>query len=168
LAYEYDNQNQLVGYTGGSTVSYDPAGNRNDYDVELGNQISSDGDSDYEYDAEGNLTRKVLASTDAWVYQYDYRNRLTAAIFEDDGHEPYYSIHYGYDAFNRRVSRSIDYDGDDSIDFVQHFISDGDNVVLDFEDSDGEGSGETSQLRMRYLYGPAVDQILAQKMFKRP
>jgi len=39
---------------------------------------------------------------------------------------------------------------------------DGGNVVLDFVDSDGNGP-ETILLDKRYLYGPAVDQILAQE-----
>ena len=39
---------------------------------------------------------------------------------------------------------------------------DGGNVVLDFVDSDGNGP-ETILMDNRYLYGPAVDQILAQE-----
>jgi RHS repeat-associated protein len=40
---------------------------------------------------------------------------------------------------------------------------DGGNVVLDFVDSDGEGTGTSIALERRYLYGNAVDQIFAQE-----
>jgi len=43
------------------------------------------------------------------------------------------------------------------------YIYDGTDIVLDFVDADGEGITESPELAKRYLWGPAVDQLLAQE-----
>src|SRR5262249_26291997 len=104
---------------------FDPAGNRtsangNNYSLEStgDNRINSDGLYDYQYDAEGNLTRKALHSdTNVYTtYEWDYRNRLTVAtvhsyssdVYGDDSNVegyPAVQVFYVYDAFDRLVYR---------------------------------------------------------------
>jgi hypothetical protein len=45
---------------------------------------------------------------------------------------------------------------------IEGYIYQGDNVVLDFLDADGSGSGE-QELARRYLFGLETDQFLAQE-----
>ncbi len=71
-------------------------------------------------------------------------------------------VKYTYDTFNRRVSRTVDSNGDGLADEVDDYIYDGDHVTFDFADPDGTGPAPMA-LKDRYLYGPAVDQILAQE-----
>ena len=70
---------------------------------------------------------------------------------------------FSYDALNRRISKAVDTTPQDTVDAViTRFVYDGQNVVLDFVDPDGNGLGP-SVLSKRYLDGPAVDQVLAQE-----
>jgi len=70
-------------------------------------------------------------------------------------------VDYYYDAENRWIAETIDSDGDGQIDRTLGFVYDGDQVVLQFEGTRGEGLG-ASDLSHRYLWqANAVDQLLA-------
>ena len=59
---------------------YDPVGNRttNGSVVNAGNQLTADATHSYQYDDNGNLTRKTLLATGNYTqYTYDAENRLT-------------------------------------------------------------------------------------------
>ena len=71
-------------------------------------------------------------------------------------------VEYFYDHENRWVRKELDADGDGTADRRQIFAYDGDQIVLDFQHT-GAGDAAASDLRWRYLWGPAVDQILAEK-----
>ncbi len=77
-AYTYDaNGNRIQATRGGSATSYQtgPA-----------NRLLSDGTFQYEYDAEGNLTRKTETATgNATEYAYDHRNRLVQSQEKSPG-----------------------------------------------------------------------------------
>ncbi|MFQ5501807.1 MAG: RHS repeat-associated core domain-containing protein [Phycisphaerae bacterium] len=51
----------------------------------------------YQYDANGNMTRRDRAANDADVYVYDFENRLTE-LQHDDGASPVTQAEYDYDA----------------------------------------------------------------------
>ena len=128
------------------------------------NLVLSDGVYEYQYDSEGNRTRRAhIASGEATDYHWDHRNRLVKVIHRDAGGQPTKTVEYDYDLFNRRVAKTVAI-GSDPADpeDVSYFIYDGergergnagDHLVLVF---DGHGD-----LTNRYLHGPAVDQILA-------
>ena len=67
---------------------------------------------------------------------------------------------YTYAAPDRRISKSVDETGDGSIDFSEHFVYDGSDIVYVFRDTDGSGPAAVA-LDSRLLHGPAVDQIFA-------
>lgn len=154
------------------SYAFDPAGNRTqdgttNYVVTANNRLQSDGVDTYLYDGEGNRIRKthvVNGSTTIYTnYSYDHRNRLTKAI--DRLNDPstgaiQKQVQYTYDAFDRRAARLLDENGDNTFERVERYIYDGDNVVLEWIDPAGSAP---LALRKRYLYGPAVDQILAQE-----
>jgi RHS repeat-associated protein len=66
-------------------------------------------------------------------------------------------VEYTYDAFDRRVLKEIDDDGDGDVDEAHQYIYDGEDIVLAFD--------KDAELTNRYLHGPAVDQILADEQY---
>jgi RHS repeat-associated protein len=80
-------------------------------------------------------------------------------------------VEYSYDVFDRRVGKDVDDDGDQDVDRGERYVYDGgflpspaagrgaggegacENIVLQFDGADN--------LTHRYLFGPAVDQVLA-------
>ncbi len=78
----YDNAGQLTS-TDGTSITYDKNGNREAYDgskvvTDKANRLVSDGTYTYEYDKEGNRTRRSNIKTgEVEVYTWDHRNRLT-------------------------------------------------------------------------------------------
>jgi YD repeat-containing protein len=97
--YKYDSTGQLtnVDYLHDEfpdeLYHYDKNGNRTSarvdgqslvYERIAGNRYTSDGQFDYTYDGEGNLTtRTEKATSDVTSYEYDFRNRLTHVIVSD-------------------------------------------------------------------------------------
>lgn len=160
-AYSYDETNQLTGAdrSGSSSdegFTYDANGNRtmSGYTTGDNNQLEADGTFTYDYDDEGNRTKKTNASTGAYVvYEWDHRNRLTAVRFKTAAHAIMKQVEYEYDVFNRRVVKRLDAAGDNTYESALRFVYDDSNVVLTFD--------ESGDLANRYLHGPAVDQILA-------
>jgi RHS repeat-associated protein len=105
-------------------------------------------------------------------YTWDVRNRLSEVTTRATAAGPATSIvDYLYDAENRWIGENIDSTGDDQIDHEIRFAYDGDQIVLEFDKdlSAGSSSGATcsasamtaSDLSHRYLWGPTVDQLLA-------
>ena len=75
---------------------------------------------------------------------------------------PTQQITFRYDALDRRILKGVDLTPQDALDAaLTHFVYDGDDVLLDFVDSDGSGPNPAT-LDNRYLHGPATDQVFAQ------
>ena len=146
---------------------------------------STDGTVDYQYDAEGNRTRRIEIATDEVTeYHWDHRNRLVRVGTRTTDNGPLTTdTQYAYDYLNRWIARSHDPDGDGPLGFTDtYFVYDGTppsgslldcaavtmenigQIVLHFE-TDGQGD---LQLAHRYLWGPAVDQILADAQVTDP
>ena len=69
-------------------------------------------------------------------------------------HDKYLRQLYCYDVYNRRIAKVIDPDGAGSAPAqTERMVYDGDNITLTFD-----GTGTQTH---RYLYGPGVDQVLA-------
>jgi RHS repeat-associated protein len=94
------------------------------------------------------------ATHNLWTYAYDERERLTGITEKNSGGSVIYQATYTYDALDRRIATQIDSDGAGPGSPVTTWsIYDGVNPYADF---DGSGT-----LKERYLYGPAVDELLA-------
>ena len=177
--YSYDNNGQLTvadhSIETDESFSYDANGNRtmSGYTTGTNNRLTSDGTSNYTYDSEGNRTRKTNISTGDYVdYAWDHRNRLTSVTFKTSADVTTKKIEYTYDTLNRRLSKSVDDNGNGTLDRAEYFVYDSahkpdpnvgvplDDIVLIFVDADGEGSG-VSTLSTRLLHGPAIDQVFA-------
>ena len=171
--YNYDRNDQLLSASRGGDPSldesyqYDAGGNRtqshlhdNQYVTGSRNQLQNDGTFDYQYDAEGNLTlRTNIATGETREFTWDYRNRLTTIVDMDVSDNVLQTVRFTYDGLDRRISKSVETAADD---VLTHFVYDRSDVLLDFVDDDGAGGPNAPTLAMRYLHGPAVDQVLAQ------
>ena len=160
--YGYDNINQLTTAShatqSNENYTYDENGNRTTpgYSTDVYNRLSSDGTYTYEYDAEGNRIRRTEISTGAVTdYEWDHRNRLVRVTDRPSTAGPItQTVQHTYDPFNRWITKQVDPDGDgpQSAD-ITHYEYDGNQIVLELN--------ESNSITHRYLWGPAVDQILA-------
>ncbi|MEN6407240.1 MAG: RHS repeat-associated core domain-containing protein [Thermoguttaceae bacterium] len=181
----YDVYDQLTGvdYSGlnDEGYTYDDNGNRTNtgYTTGVGNRLMSDGTYNYTYDGEGNRTARFVSvdgtlnagDTDITTYEWDYRNRLTK-VSHFTTYANYQSsttdsvVEYTYDYLDRRIERKIDADGsgEGAADYYYN-VYQGDNAALEIHDANGlstAGTGENApHVEHRYLYGQAVDEILA-------
>ena len=89
--------------------TYDPVGNRTTGGtvVNAGNQLTADGNYSYQYDDNGNLTRKTLLATGNFTqYTYDAENRLTKVEdFVAGNPTPTATSTYRYDGLGRRIEK---------------------------------------------------------------
>jgi RHS repeat-associated protein len=173
--YGYDNRGQLtaadhVGTVDDESYGYDDNGNRDlqdgqSYVIDPNNRIYSDGTYTYLYDDEGNVIRRTDVATDDYItYAWDYRNRLIN-VTEYEESEAIRGVSYSYDALNQLVSRAEWYhDGSNE---KSIFVHDDGQIVLQFHEgalgSIQVGDLETDDLSHRYLWGPEVDQLLAEE-----
>ena len=114
----------------------------------------------YEYDAEGNRTARVQILVGPFAgerteYGYDHRNRLTTATITNALGVALRQVRYTYDALDQRIGTEIDSGGDGTYDEVERYTLDTDHVALVFN--------EAGDVTRRYLYGPNVDQVLAEE-----
>ena len=101
-------------------------------------------------------------------YTYDLRNRLTSVMQLDLSQRTTQVVDYTYDAFNNLIGRTLTaytYEGESTTPAsttvtTGQFVYDGDNMVLMLD-----GSGNVTD---RVLYGPAVDQVLADERVGSP
>jgi RHS repeat-associated protein len=151
--YSYDQLGQLTSATHGNqpdeSYLYDANGNRIHGQNTVGpnNRIVSDGQFDYVYDNEGNLTRKTDTITgDFTTYAYDHRNRLTDLRQHDAGGTVLSEARYTYDMFDRRIAKVVD-------GHATNFVYDGEHMWADFD--------QAGNVMARYLFGDDTDELLA-------
>ncbi|MCR9296031.1 MAG: AHH domain-containing protein, partial [bacterium] len=159
--YAYDAAGQLLqaehSHRPDENYAYDVNGNRLNNGEQIGsdNRILSDAEADYAYDADGNLTRRLIrASGEIWEYSYDHRQRLTDVVQWDAAGDALLSVQYVYDVFDRRVQRIVDADGDGPLSAVAtSTVYDGWHAWADVD-----AAGEVTR---QYLYGDVIDELLA-------
>ena len=150
---------------------YDPEGNR------VAKYIWTDAETYngiIDRDAYGRVDPTIDTITDWTEYTWDNRNRLTAVTFNDTDGDPVKIVAFAYDWLNRWISTEVDTTpgtagGETSEYFVYggatlpDGVSPWDRAAVDLRDI-GQIAlrlNETGEISNRYLWGPAVDQILA-------
>src|SRR5262249_32204433 len=143
--YSYDVTNQLtaVGGVTNEAYSYDANGNRTmtNWTTGTANRLTGDPLYTYTYDAEGNRTQRTLrAGGEVVDYSWAHRQRLTeVATRATPGGTITKDVIYSYDAFGRRVGKSVDNDGAGPGEAqVTRFSYDGDDLALAYT---GTGAG---------------------------
>ena len=130
--------------------AYDPVGNRTTGGsvVNPGNQLTADANFAYQYDDNGNLTRKTLLATGNFTqYTYDTENRLTKVEdFVAGNPTPTATSTYRYDGLGRRIEKVANGQ-------TRRYIYDGEDILLEYDGS--------NVLQARYTHGPGIDEPIA-------
>jgi len=164
--------------------SYDANGNRqtipgtSTYTTGPNNELLFDGKFTYEYDAEGNriarwvqstananlgYTAPASGDTEVTFFTWDNRDRLTSVTYQATYGTTDTSATYFYDAFGRWVGEEVN--PGTAAEQKTAFAYDGNQIVLEFDGTVDATQGNpplgASALSHRYLWGPAVDQLMA-------
>ncbi len=132
------------------SFAYDAVGNRTTAGnvTNAGNQLTADATHTYQYDDNGNLTRKTLLATGNYTqYTYDAENRLTKVEdFVAGNSTAAFTNTYRYDGLGRRIEKVANGQ-------TRRYIYDGEDILLE---SDG-----SNVLQARYTHGPGIDEPIA-------
>ena len=130
--------------------AYDAVGNRTTGGsvVNAGNQLTADANYAYQYDDNGNLTRKTLLATGNFTqYTYDAENRLTKVEeFAAGNPIAFATSTYRYDGLGRRIEKVANGQ-------TKRYIYDGEDILLEYNGA--------NVLQARYTHGPGIDEPIA-------
>lgn len=131
------------------------------------NRLQTDGSFNYIYDNEGNVTRRTrIVGGQVTDYTWDHRNRLTSVTERVSATGAITKkVEYVYDLFDQRVGKRLDIGTIGTWDRYEEYIWADGQEVLRMVDSDGQGTAQPFRLTDRYLWGPAVDQLLADEQY---
>ncbi|MDH5252396.1 MAG: hypothetical protein OEW25_03635, partial [Nitrospira sp.] len=157
--FGYDNLDRLLAASHPllatpQAFAYDPVGNRttNGSVTNAANQLTADSNFSYQYDDNGNLTRKTLLTTGNFTaYTYDAENRLTKVEdFVAGAATPTATSTYRYDGLGRRIQKTL---STQSSALSTSYVYDGEDILLEY---DG-----VNVLQARYTHGPGIDEPIA-------
>ena len=183
VLYDYDFLGQLIGADYSNTnipdelYQYDLNGNRElvtnangdlvVYSTGLNNELNSDGNYSYTYDAEGNRISKTNSTgTERELYEWDYRNRLskvTKQTFDSitETWQTVQIVEYAYDYNNVLIRKVLDADSDGISDSKTIFLPENYQTAVQLDDADLSDSTD-AVVSHRYLWTPGQqDKLLA-------
>ncbi len=156
-SFSYDGYHQITAVDHSTqadeSYAYDAAGNRSNsgQQMQADNRLSEDAAFRYEYDADGNRTKRTSKSSGAVEeYGWDHAGQLTRIVTKAAGGGVLQTVKYRYDPLGRRIRKEVIPTSGPAQ--VENYAWLGDQLSLVF-------SG--SSLTNRYLYGPYLDFILA-------
>jgi RHS repeat-associated protein len=130
--------------------AYDAVGNRTTGGsvVNAGNQLTADAQFTYQYDDNGNQTRKTSLATGNYTqYTYDAENRLTKVEdFAAGNPTPAFTSTYRYDGLGRRIEKVANGQ-------TKRYIYDGEDILLEYDGS--------NVLQAWYTHGSGIDEPIA-------
>ena len=153
--YTYDTLNRLTQAVNPlptnplETFNYDPVGNRTNSNqngastFNSANELDEDGNFTYQYDNNGNMTRKTPKVGGAvTTYEYDAENKLVRVV------SPTNTANYRYDGLQRRVEKEV-IAGTTT---VTKYVYDNEDILLELNGS--------NTIVARYTHGPGIDEPL--------
>jgi len=164
--YTYDNLYRLIDaqHPTGSGIenesySYDSVGNRtashlsSSYSYDSANRLLYDETYNYQYDNNGNMTRRteVLNAQNYEEYSYNAENQLTGYTKYLAGVEATTAV-YKYDPLGRRISKVVT-TSDSPL--TTYYVYDNEDIIAEYD--------ETGTLIKTYLHGPGIDEPLVMK-----
>lgn len=182
--YVYDATDQLIRseeFGNSSNVlqsqTYDQNGNLTggSNSVDDHNRLTNDGTFTYEYDNEGQRTKRTQTIGGAYdVYDWDYRGRLLSVASYNSSAALQQNVVYEYDGTDRRLRRKVDTNGNGTFDVQERFVysknvnqTGYDEVVMVLDETaDWSVSGETfsPDVEHRLMNGPMLDQVFADEV----
>jgi len=141
FTYTRDNNERRVGDTVSNTAYlwHPPATATDSYTPNSLNQYTAINGQTLSYDPNGNLLGDPTAALGSTSYQFDQKNRLTAAT------NAQYTSTYTYDPFSRRASKTVN-------GVTTFFVDDGNREIADY-------SSPTSEIS-HYIYGADSTPIM--------
>jgi len=131
------------------TFNYDPVGNRANSNqngsstFSQANQLLEDANFTYQYDNNGNMTRKTTKIGGAVTqYEYDAENKLVRVV------SPANAANYRYDGLGRRVEKDV-VAGSTT---TTRYVYDNEDILLELNGSNA--------IVTRYTHGPGIDEPL--------
>jgi len=153
--YTYDTLNRLTQATNPlpsnplETYNYDPVGNRTNSNqngssvFNSANELNEDANFTYQYDNNGNMTRKAAKVGGAvTTYEYDAENKLVRVV------SPSNTANYKYDGLGRRVEKEVIAVSTT----ISRYVYDNEDILLEVNGSNA--------LVARYTHGPGIDEPL--------
>jgi RHS repeat-associated protein len=153
--YTYDTLNRLTQAINPlpsnplESFTYDPVGNRTNSNqngsstFNQANQLVEDSSFSYQYDNNGNLTRKTPKTSGPFTsYEYDAENRLVRVVINGT------TANYRYDGLGRRVEKEVINVGTT----VTRYVHDNEDILLELDGS--------NNIVARYTHGPGIDEPL--------
>jgi RHS repeat-associated protein len=154
--YTYDTLNRLTQALNPlpsnplESFTYDQVGNRTTSNQNGGsafngaNELLEDASFTYEYDNNGNQTRKIAKPGGATInYEYDAENKLVRVVSSTG-----MISNYRYDGIGRRVEKEVIAGGTT----VTRYVYDNEDILLELNGSNA--------VTTRYTHGPGVDEPL--------
>ena len=159
------------------SYSYDANGNRTSSTssaavvIGANNEVLFDGTYTYTYDADGNETAKFIDVNHTGVLQCGRHQRDPVHLGRRQpvgaGHHQcdlrrraHADVVYLYDAEGRWIGENIE-NGSGVVTHETRFVYDGNQIVLQFDENRQRLQMTNADLSHRYLWGPAVDQLLS-------
>ena len=131
------------------TFNYDPVGNRTNSNqngsslFNQANQLLENASFTYQYDNNGNMTRKTAKVGGAvTTYEYDAENKLVRVL------SPTNTTNYRYDGLGRRVEKEVIAGAITTT----RYVYDNEDILLELNGS--------NVLVARYTHGPGIDEPL--------
>ncbi len=130
------------------TFTYDSVSNRttdsdySNYSYNSNNQLTSYDSITFNYDKNGNLTKKTQNGSDITTYTFDYENKITRIDYPDETYSA-----YKYDALGRRIEKR-DRSGN-----INCYYYDGQNFVAEHDGS--------NNLVANYVQGLGIDNPIS-------
>ena len=128
---------------------YDPVGNRTNSNqngassFNQANELLEDANFTYQYDNNGNMTRKTAKAGGAVTqYEFDAESKLVRVV------SPSNTVNYRYDGLGRRVEKEV-IAGTTT---VTRYVYDQEDILLELDGS--------NQIIARYTHGPVIDEPL--------
>jgi len=153
--YTYDTLNRLLQAVNPlptnplESFTYDAVGNRTTSNqngastFNAANQLTEDSNFTYQYDNNGNLTRKTPKVSGPFTsYEYDAENKLVRVVTNGT------TINYRYDGLGRRVEKEVI----NVTTNVTRYIYDNEDILLELDGS--------NNITARYTHGPGIDEPL--------
>jgi YD repeat-containing protein len=139
------------------TFNYNPVGNRTNSNqngasvFNTANQLLEDANFTYQYDNNGNMTRKTAKIGGAITqFEYDAENKLVRVV------SPSNTANYKYDGLDRRVEKEV-IAGSTT---VTKYVYDNEDILLELDGS--------NNIVARYTHGPAIDEPLIMEKNSQP